>query len=65
MHIDKLWHYAFGEVGATVCKLIGLDLTQSELLTNALGIAKELTDVTGFDWLDLAAQNIGFIVGWL
>jgi len=63
MRVDLLYHYAIGEVGGTLCHLLNLDFTQAEILTNMGGVAKELTDVTGFDILDLVAQNIGFIVG--
>lgn len=64
MRVDLLFHIIGAEAATKLLKALGLSLEQIEILLNTGGFIKELTDVTGFDWLDIIANNVGILMGW-
>ena len=63
MRVDLLYHYAFGQVlGWFNQTVLHLSTTDNAIVSQGLMVAKELTDKTGFDVLDIVAGSLGWAV---
>ena len=55
-------HYIGGQIAGWTLKTVGLSTVDNGIVSGTLMVGKELTDVTGFDWLDLASGLLGWCV---
>jgi len=63
VRIDLVYHFIGGEcLGWFNSSVLHLNLQDNALISGGLMVGKELTDVTGFDWLDLGAGLLGWCV---
>jgi hypothetical protein len=63
MRVDLLYHYVIGQsLGWFNQSVLHLNTVDNGIVSTTLMVGKELTDATGFDFLDLGMGLLGWAV---